>query len=376
MTTFRMFDQNARAAATPPGAGIKPDAGSKAVDQAAVSAAKPTGNFDADLKALQDKLQQLDAQRTKTMATAPEKNTPPKGEPTAPLKGETTTPLKGETTTPPLPVGGAPPLGPEPVTTGASRFFGSHCAGCHTIGGGPLTGPDLKNVTGRWKEKRGKDRDELIKFLMNPKAVLDHPNDPYLRGLLEAARGVAMPDIFGMTRERAETLLEFIETQSQMEKSWFAEVPISNRPFTQDDVALGRELFVGRKPFANGGPACIACHTADGSGGPEGGMLGPDLTKVYERVGQVGMKESEKQRTLYARLLTPGTSTMWAVYQTHRLQEGEARVLVAFLKETNSNGVECPPVPPLKLILLGLGGAVLGLGALTALCGSRFWRVR
>ena len=31
----------------------------------------------------------------------------------------------------------------------AEDFFRQNCVSCHTVGGGRLTGPDLKNVTGR-----------------------------------------------------------------------------------------------------------------------------------------------------------------------------------------------------------------------------------
>lgn len=44
------------------------------------------------------------------------------------------------------------------------------------------------------------------------------------------------------------------------------------------DVAKGKDLFWGSKQFANGGPACAACHDIAGADGLGGGRLGPDLT--------------------------------------------------------------------------------------------------
>jgi mono/diheme cytochrome c family protein len=62
-------------------------------------------------------------------------------------------------------------------------YFRENCTACHTIGGGRLTGPDLKGVTTR------KDRPWLVKFIQNPQAVID-AGDPYARQLLDEAGGV------------------------------------------------------------------------------------------------------------------------------------------------------------------------------------------
>lgn len=43
-------------------------------------------------------------------------------------------------------------------------------------------------------------------------------------------------------------------------------------------VAAGKDYFWGAKRFANGGPACAACHNIAGADGLGGGRLGPDLT--------------------------------------------------------------------------------------------------
>jgi mono/diheme cytochrome c family protein len=259
---------------------------------------------------------------------------------------------------------------------GADVFFAQNCAGCHTIGGGAMTGPDLRYVTDR------KDRGWLVQYLQNPKAVIDK-GDPYVLHLLAEARGVVMPKPFGMTRDKAETLLDFITAESKREKSQFAGPPVPDTPFPPGDAARGRELFTGRRAFANGGPACVNCHTASGlsgrseEGGPalasvaplsfvgqqEGGRLGPDLTKAYERLGG--------RTSLTARLWAPATPTMQPLYKDHALQLDEVMCLVAYLEEADRQGVEQSPAPPLNFFLLGLGGAVLGLAVLNV-----FWRTR
>ena len=45
----------------------------------------------------------------------------------------------------------------------AAGFFKQNCTSCHTIGGGRLTGPDLKDVTTR------RDRQWFVQFRRAPK---------------------------------------------------------------------------------------------------------------------------------------------------------------------------------------------------------------
>src|SRR5512134_1306889 len=75
----------------------------------------------------------------------------------------------------------------------AAEFFRRNCASCHTIGGGRLTGPDLKGVLER------RERDKLVSFIVDPKAAVDS-GDPYVRRIVEEARGVIMQPIPGVDR--------------------------------------------------------------------------------------------------------------------------------------------------------------------------------
>jgi mono/diheme cytochrome c family protein len=292
----------------------------------AAPSSAPASDFDVTFQKLHAEWAQLDQQLHKL----------PPPSPAAP------------TATPELPAAGSP-----------ANFFGQHCAACHTIGGGPLTGPDLKHVVQRT------DPNWLVQWLQHPKAVLDR-GDAHAVQLRQQARGVVMPDIPGMTPAKAKSVLDFIEAESRQEKSRFAAVPIPERPLTADDVARGRELFAGRTPFANGGTACIACHSAHGSGGAEGGRLGPELTKVYERVGG--------RTALVARLWAPATPTMQPLFQQHPLKQDEVQALVAYLEDADKRGVEEQAGFPLKFFLLGLGGSVLGLAVVSSLASSRLWR--
>jgi hypothetical protein len=136
-----------------------------------------------------------------------------------------------------------------------------------------------------------------------------------------------------------------------------------DRPFTPDDVARGRELFLGHRPLANGGPACVGCHAVSGTGWAGGGRLGPNLTKAYERLGG--------RPALSASLQALATPTMRPAYQRHGLESEEVLSLTADLEETDRKGVEEASSLPVRFLLLGLGGAVLGLTGVTALWGGR-----
>ena len=115
-------------------------------------------------------------------------------------------------------------------------FFRQNCMNCHTIGGGRLTGPDLKGVSER------KDREWLIGFMMNPKSYIDR-GDPYAIKILEESRNVPMPVLPGMTRERCENLLDLIDAESQLEESQFKGLQISTKPFTDADRQLARQAM-------------------------------------------------------------------------------------------------------------------------------------
>jgi len=89
------------------------------------------------------------------------------------------------------------------------QYFRQNCASCHTIGGGRLTGPDLKDVTTR------QSRQWLVAFVQDPLGVLAS-GDPYALQLKDAARGAVMPTMPGMTRELAGALLDLIERESAL----------------------------------------------------------------------------------------------------------------------------------------------------------------
>jgi len=241
-------------------------------------------------------------------------------------------------------------------------YFRQNCTSCHTIGGGRLTGPDLKDVT-----VRQPDRDWLIKFMMNPTPVLKS-SDPYAKKILEESRNVPMPALPGMTRERAEKLLELIEAESQLEESQFKGLQISTEPFTAEDRKRGHDIFLGHQPLKEGGAACISCHSMHDISALGGGRLGPDLTNIYEKY--------ENRVALSAWLVAPGTETMLPIFKGHPLQSDEIHALVAYFESTAAEQPANASVSRVAFLLIGLAGATIFVFLFDVIWKRRFHAVR
>ena len=243
----------------------------------------------------------------------------------------------------------------------APQYFRQNCMSCHTIGGGRLTGPDLKDVSQR------KDRVWLARFMLDPKGMIAS-GDPYAAQLQQEARGVVMPTVSGMSKERADALLDLIEAESKLEKSQFIGLQIPDGPFSEADIALGRDIFLGRARLKNGGPSCVGCHTAIGLPGLGGGRLGPDLSKVFERL--------ESRKTLGSWLLAPPTTTMQPVWRGHPLEAEEILPLVAYFEDVSRRGGEDTSPARLNFFLIGLAGTVAALVGFDLAWRKRFRAVR
>lgn len=68
------------------------------------------------------------------------------------------------------------PVDPASAEHGEHLFTAKGCVGCHTIGGGRLTGPDLKGVAER------RSYDWIVAMITNPDSMLRH--DPVAKQLL------------------------------------------------------------------------------------------------------------------------------------------------------------------------------------------------
>ncbi|MDA1014838.1 MAG: hypothetical protein O3A00_10355 [Planctomycetota bacterium] len=221
-------------------------------------------------------------------------------------------------------------------------YFRQNCMNCHTIGGGRLAGPDLKDLS-----TRQSDPEWLIRFMQNPRAVVES-GDGYAAKRVDDTPGRAiMPTPPNMTRYRAEQLIKLIEEESAKEKSQFQGVRISNEPFTAKDVDEGRNIFVGRQKLANGGTACINCHDMHDLSALGGGHLGPDLTQVYSRL--------HTRKAISAWLMAPATENMQPIFKNHPLEADEIHALVAYFASTAKEPAANASVSRIAFLLSGLG---------------------
>jgi mono/diheme cytochrome c family protein len=243
----------------------------------------------------------------------------------------------------------------------AALYFRQNCAACHTVGGGRLTGPDLKDVTGR------RDRAWLAQFIAAPQRVIDS-GDPYAARLLQDARGVVMPALPTLNAPLIDALLNLLDAESKLPRSQFAGALVSTRPFTQADVAAGRAIFTGRQRLAAGGPSCISCHTVRRIGGLGGGQLAPDLTRVFERL--------QGRQGVTAWLAAPATPTMRSLFGASALTPAEIDPLVAYFESTAREGGQDNRSGLTAFALLGFGLAAVCLVVMDSAWKHRFRSVR
>lgn len=173
----------------------------------------------------------------------------------------------------------------------------------------------------------------------------------------------------GMNTELANSLLDLINVESKLEKSQFAGLSISDRPFVAEDIELGRDLFTGRTALENGGPACISCHTVNGLDELlGGGQLGLNLTKSFATLGG--------RKSVSAWLSAPPGLTMIPVFTDKPLIEDEILALTAFLKDETEKDEPESTANLVNFLLLGIGGAALLLILFDFIWGFRLRGVR
>jgi len=126
-------------------------------------------------------------------------------------------------------------------------------------------------------------------------------------------------------------------------------------------VAAGRALFLGTVRFQNGGPACSACHSVAGLAFPEGGTMGPDLTRVYSKMGPEGLNSALE--TLFFPAMTP-------LFRYRPLTSNERRDLAALFESADR---QQPATPTPAIGAISLAGFFI-LIAITGVAGRH--RVR
>jgi mono/diheme cytochrome c family protein len=235
-------------------------------------------------------------------------------------------------------------------------IFKQECAGCHTIGGGRLVGPDLKDVTQR------QSLDWLKAFISAPDKVIAS-GDPTAKQLL-AEYKLAMPNL-GLSSTQVDALLAYLESQStgkpqQTETAPQVEpigqaAPTSQAAPTGNALA-GRELFTGVRRFSAQGVPCIACHSVANLPALRGGGLGPDLTHVIQRYGG--------PTGLASTLASLPFPTMQGIFANRPLTPAEQADLLAFFAQADQTPTQVANNSVYLFAGLGIGGSLILLGLL------------
>lgn len=243
-----------------------------------------------------------------------------------------TSPAQPATTLQPVEPAAASPTGSataaqatvQPTSTAedkAAQVYVKKCAGCHSIGRGRLTGPDLNESIG-WAEA---DLSRAIKAMEK--------------------------NVGPMSDDEVKMLVDFlkdpnVKTRLKTEEERVAKMLTAS--FAPPSPAIGEALYTGRTPFQNGGLACAACHSVTAATG----MLGPDLGGVYQKLGETPLQSAIEKANF---------RVMNAAYINNPVTKQEAIHLTAYFKSIQQRRANTAPV-----FLYGTVGAatclvVLGL---------------
>lgn len=229
-------------------------------------------------------------------------------------------------------------------------IFKQECAGCHTIGGGRLVGPDLKDVTQR------QSLDWLKGFISAPDKVIAS-GDPTAKQLV-AEYKLAMPNL-GLSSNQVDALLAYLESQSTSNSQQTATAspaePAGQVASTGNALA-GRELFTGVRRFSARGIPCIACHSVANLPALRGGGLGPNLTHVIQRYGG--------PTGLASTLASLPFPTMQGIFATRPLTPAEQADLLAFFAQADQTPAQTANNSVYLFAGLGIGGSLILLGLL------------
>ena len=232
-------------------------------------------------------------------------------------------------------------------------LFEAKCTSCHTIGGGDGAGPDLKGVGAR------RSADWLARIITEPDK-LTAQKDPTQLELVKKF-GMEMPNL-GIGSDDALKIISFLQGGAAQPAAREGTAPaptaaptpaneIKNEATvpTKELLATGRAFFTGREPFAMGGAPCASCHRLRYPG-IRGGTLAADLSGLYNRMGESGVRGVLKSLSF---------PVMKGIFAKRPLNDDEATALVALFKDQAARKeAQCDPYP-----LSGLGFFALCVAA-------------
>jgi len=199
-----------------------------------------------------------------------------------------------------------------------AEYFFYRCAGCHTLGEGKLTGPDLITST-RWNQADLKTAIKKMEKNVGPLSAMD------IDQMVEFLKDINVTARIAKQKQMIEAQLR-------------AELP-------PPSFEAGQKLFRGQKELLNGGPACVSCHHFVN----EGGTLGPDLTMIKDKISGIAL-QSAIENSSY--------KIMRSIYEKSKITKEESLHLSEYLSHPEKT--DARSVPTLKKVM-GLAGGGFGI---------------
>jgi len=217
----------------------------------------------------------------------------------------------------------APAQEPQP-TEGQSvaATFLTSCAGCHSLTGEKLIGPDL-NAARQWP------LDQLKAAIKRMQANVGPLSEEKITDL---AQFLKSPDV--LARLKAENERIAAKFMAQLEPA---------------SAALGRNIFEGRVPLTNGGLSCVSCHMTEGRGGKLGLPLNGVFTKLGGELPLVSAIEQAKFKIMDAH------------YQRHPITRQEAVHLAKYFSTLDPQDTRVPSPRFAGFGAAGAGVVFLGI---------------
>ncbi|MBI5888449.1 MAG: hypothetical protein HZB82_07060 [Deltaproteobacteria bacterium] len=127
-----------------------------------------------------------------------------------------------------------------------------------------------------------------------------------------------------------------------------AAAPVAAEPVEHGDASIGEQLFKGEVRLVNGGPPCISCHSIS-VGALNGGVLGPNLTKIYADPTKNGFVSD-------AWINGGGSPVMGPIFAEKNITEGEVNNLRAFFQKQSKGEVAGSATG--GFVIIGLAGFI------------------
>lgn len=175
----------------------------------------------------------------------------------------------------------------------AARKVVRECSACHTIGGGKLKGPDLITAI-TWKPE------DLIKAVKKMEKEVGAMSDETIAGIVSLLKDPALKSRLAAEEQRS--------------------IQSRRAHLAAPNASIGYDIFWGARRLQNGGLHCSACHTLNGTGG----TLGPDLTPVSAKIGEVALSSAIEKASF---------KVMEPHYRTRPVTPQEALHLSAYLSQ-------------------------------------------